>query len=258
MKGTTSKSLLKVKKTVSIEKKRNQNATIKQKEQAQGDSSLEGEYEEYIADTNVLVHQASLLCESYCKSLKAESASFLEKDAFSVDSLVQLPTSKPRLEQKLQLGEAQFGLDLCHIRKPCKHAGKGGKKGCPSVLVLTSSAKRALELMRELPHYNQACRIHKLFAKHIKVEEQAQLLKKFHICMAVGTPNRVQKLADEDALDVSQLKLIVLDMRLDAKKRDLLTLSEVRDDFWSLYRTHFREKVQGGGLKFAMAHLPGV
>ena len=43
---------------------------------------------------------------------------------WTVDSLVQLPTSKPRLEQKLQLGEAQFGLDLCHIRKPCKHAGK--------------------------------------------------------------------------------------------------------------------------------------
>jgi hypothetical protein len=42
MKGTTSKSLLKVKKNVSIGKKRNQNATIEQKEQAQGAASLEG------------------------------------------------------------------------------------------------------------------------------------------------------------------------------------------------------------------------
>uniref|UniRef100_A0A7S0WSV5 Protein CMSS1 n=1 Tax=Pyramimonas obovata TaxID=1411642 RepID=A0A7S0WSV5_9CHLO len=198
-----------------------------------------------------LEQQASLLGESYCKSLNAESASFLEKDAFSEDTLVQLATEKPRLEQNLQISEQRLGLELCRLKKPCKHAAKGGKKGCPSVIILASSAKRALELLRELPHYGQACRIHKLFSKHMKVEEQVAVLR-YHVCIAVGTPNRVQKLADMEALNMSHLQLILLDMQPDAKQKTLLTLPEVRDDFWSLYRAHLRGRVQAGELKFAM------
>jgi len=212
------------------------------------ESKLEGDSS---GDSTSLECQASLLGESYCKALKAQSASFLENDAFSVDTLVQLATEKPRLEQNLQISEQRLGLELCRPKKPCKHAGKGGKKGCPSVIILASSAKRALELLRELPHYGQACRVHKLFSKHMKVEEQVAALK-HHLCIAVGTPNRVQKLADLEALDISRLQLMILDMQPDAKQNTLLTLPEVRDDFWSLYRAHLRVRVQAGELKFAM------
>ena len=37
----------------------------------------------------------------------------------AVDSLVQLATSKSRLEQNLQISEQRLGLDLCHLKKPC-------------------------------------------------------------------------------------------------------------------------------------------
>ena len=65
----------------------------------------------------------------------------------------------------------------------------------------------------------QACRIAKLFAKHIKVAEQQQYLQQHLLCIAAGTPNRLCKLADTEALQLSQLQLIVLDVQQDAKQR---------------------------------------
>ncbi len=65
----------------------------------------------------------------------------------------------------------------------------------------------------------QACRIAKLFAKHIKVAEQQQYLQQHPLCIAAGTPNRLCKLADTEALQLSQLQLIVLDVQQDAKQR---------------------------------------
>jgi hypothetical protein len=48
-------------------------------------------------------------------------------------------------------------------------AGQSTEKRRPEVLVLTGSALRALELMRQLPSFGRGCRIQKLFAKHMKV-----------------------------------------------------------------------------------------
>jgi protein CMS1 len=65
----------------------------------------------------------------------------------------------------------------------------------------------------------QACQIAKLFAKHIKVAEQQQYLQQHPLCIAAGTPNRLCKLADTEALQLSQLQLVVLDVQQDAKQR---------------------------------------
>ena len=65
----------------------------------------------------------------------------------------------------------------------------------------------------------QACRIAKLFAKHFKLAEQQEHLQQHALCIAAGTPNRLGKLADMEALKLSQVKLIVLDVHQDAKKR---------------------------------------
>ena len=69
----------------------------------------------------------------------------------------------------------------------------------------------------------QACRIAKLFAKHMKVAEQQTHLQQHPLCIAAGTPNRLCKLADLEALQLSQLRLIVLDVHQDAKKRCVLS-----------------------------------
>ena len=46
---------------------------------------------------------------------------------------------------------------------------QSAEKRRPEVLVLTGSALRALELIRQLPSFGRGCRIQKLFAKHMKV-----------------------------------------------------------------------------------------
>lgn len=65
----------------------------------------------------------------------------------------------------------------------------------------------------------QACRIAKLFAKHLKVAQQQEYLQQHPACIAAGTPNRLCKLADIEALQLSKLRLVVLDVSQDAKQR---------------------------------------
>ena len=65
----------------------------------------------------------------------------------------------------------------------------------------------------------QACRVAKLFAKHLKVPEQQKRLDSSPVGIGCGTPNRILKLADTDALKLDRLRLLVLDMQLDAKQR---------------------------------------
>ena len=65
----------------------------------------------------------------------------------------------------------------------------------------------------------QACKVGKLFAKHFKVEEQRADLATRRLAAAVGTPNRLAKLADLGALRLDRLRLIAVDVHLDAKQR---------------------------------------
>ncbi|KAG8083294.1 hypothetical protein GUJ93_ZPchr0015g6670 [Zizania palustris] len=60
--------------------------------------------------------------------------------------------------------------------------------GSPALLVISSAALRSLELLRGLKMLTKECRPVKLFAKHMKVEEQVQLLKT-RVNIACGTPN---------------------------------------------------------------------
>lgn len=65
----------------------------------------------------------------------------------------------------------------------------------------------------------QTYKIGKLFAKHIRLEEQEAALGARPMPVAVGTPNRLLKLADSGHLRLDRLKFIVLDVHLDAKQR---------------------------------------
>ncbi len=65
----------------------------------------------------------------------------------------------------------------------------------------------------------QACKVGKLFAKHFKVEEQRADLERRRLAVAVGTPNRLTKLADLGALKLERLRLVAIDVHLDAKQR---------------------------------------
>ncbi|KAL5215886.1 hypothetical protein ABZP36_007287 [Zizania latifolia] len=120
--------------------------------------------------------------------------------------------------------------------------------GSPVLLVISSAALRSLELLRGLKMLTKECRPVKLFAKHMKVEEQVELLKT-RVNIACGTPSRIKKLIDMEALSLSRLKLVVLDIQRDAKSFTLFTLPQVSNEFWDLYKGYLVEKVRGGDTR---------
>ncbi|KAG5552294.1 hypothetical protein RHGRI_010394 [Rhododendron griersonianum] len=65
------------------------------------------------------------------------------------------------------------------------------------------------------------------FSKHMKVEEQVAVLKN-RVNIGCGTPSRIQKLIDVEALGLSRLAVIVLDRHTDVKGYSLFTLPQVR------------------------------
>ncbi|XP_068660789.1 uncharacterized protein [Aristolochia californica] len=125
------------------------------------------------------------------------------------------------------------------------------ENGNPAVLIICSSALRALELLRGLKPLTRECRAAKLFAKHLKVEDQVLSLKD-RVNLACGTPNRIKKLIDMDVLGLSRLAVLVLDMHTDAKGYSLFTLPQVSGEFWDLYKTHFHLRFLKGDLRICL------
>lgn len=123
--------------------------------------------------------------------------------------------------------------------------------GCPAILIISSSAMRSIELLRGLRSLTKECHAVKLFSKHMKVEEQVSLLKN-RVNIASGTPSRIKKLIDIEALGISRLAAIVLDMHADVKGYSLFTLPQIRDEFWDLYRTYFHQRLLHGDLKLCL------
>ncbi|KAG9447484.1 hypothetical protein H6P81_013612 [Aristolochia fimbriata] len=123
--------------------------------------------------------------------------------------------------------------------------------GNPAVLIICSSALRALELLRGLKPLTRECRAAKLFAKHLKVEDQESLLKN-RVNLACGTPNRIKKLIDMDVLGLSRLAVLVLDMHTDAKGYSLFSLPQVSGEFWDLYKVHFHQRFLQGDLRICL------
>ena len=109
-----------------------------------------------------------------------------------------------------------------------------------------------LALLRELPDFNRGVRVAKLFSRHIKAEEQAAALAAAPVCVAVGTPARLAKLAAMGALSTARLQLLVLDCDRDAKQRCLLDIPETRRDTWALWREHLAARVAGGTARVAL------
>ncbi|XP_035687640.1 protein CMSS1-like [Branchiostoma floridae] len=126
-------------------------------------------------------------------------------------------------------------------------------KGAPLVLVLAGAAKRAVDLNRDSATFRGKARSIKLFAKHIKVQDQVEQLSKQVAHLAVGTPARVATLVEEDALRLDHVRCVVLDWTYrDVKLRRLCDIPEVRDDLFQLLRKHLIPLAKDGILKFGL------
>ncbi|KAI0237083.1 Protein cms1, partial [Massospora cicadina] len=68
--------------------------------------------------------------------------------------------------------------------------------GSPIILVITPSAIRAVSVARGAKEACMNLKVAKLFAKHLKVDEQIDFLNKSDVSLGVGTPNRIIKLVE--------------------------------------------------------------
>ena len=112
-------------------------------------------------------------------------------------------------------------------------------KARPKVLFVSPSALGALDCLKNCQGLHKGCAIAKLFAKHMKVAEQAAHLQEHPANVALGTPNRLLKLATEGHLDLSGVGVVALDMRKNPKRQSLLDIPDVTGDWWALWERFF-------------------
>jgi protein CMS1 len=166
---------------------------------------------------------------------------------------------KDRVAENLPEFLEQFATS----RQPQKKGKKGGKKGsaagldtapsekgAPHTLVIAASGIRAADLTRALRQFQtKECMVAKLFAKHIKLQEQIELCKKCRMGIGVGTPQRVLDLLDQGALKLEFLERVVVDAsHVDQKKRGILDMKEVQAPLVKLL-ARMKERYEGGAAE---------
>jgi protein CMS1 len=102
----------------------------------------------------------------------------------------------------------------------------------PCVVVICISAKRAVEVLKELS--GTKVRAAKLFAKHMKLAEQSEQLQTIPFGLAVGTPNRLRALCDGGDLSFAHTQLVILDCQVSNKAFTVCTLPDTAPDTMSL------------------------
>jgi protein CMS1 len=110
--------------------------------------------------------------------------------------------------------------------------------GTPRLIYLCSSAIRCVDVIRTMRSLGPKVKIGKLFAKHLKLQDQLDFLKKNKISAAVGTPNRVLKLIQEGALNLDGLDFVLLDTsHKDKKEMHIFDLPEVAQEIKALFES---------------------
>lgn len=210
------------------------------------------------AATTTPSQQLSFFLNHYQSTNKIQLSS-LELDSVKDSCILELPPGLPQDATTLsEHMKTAFGQSWRH--ELCDKQILQGKiePGNPALLVISLSALRSLELYRGLKPFSTECPVVKLFSKHIKVEDQVSSLKN-RVNIASGTPSRIKKLIDMEVLGLSRLQIIVLDMHTDVKGYSLLSLPQIRDEFWELYKCYFHQKVVEGDLRICLyGQLPVI
>jgi len=119
------------------------------------------------------------------------------------------------------------------------------------VILISPSAIRAVDLYHSLKSEFTEVSIAKLFAKHIKIEEQIHFLHNTITPICVGTPNRIRKLAECGALTINNCELLLIDTHRDDKKATIFDINDTKDDLLRFYKFYCDEHIQKLGMKLA-------
>lgn len=114
--------------------------------------------------------------------------------------------------------------------------------GFPIVLVICAGAKRAADVINSISK-DMKVKVAKLFAKHFKVQDQMDLLSRNHFPIAVGTPNRINKLIELGALKLSKLQLVLIDIAQDSKSFTTLSLTDTRNDLYNMMQLYIENEL---------------
>ena len=95
-------------------------------------------------------------------------------------------------------------------------------------------------------------RVAKLYAKHMKVSEQEAQLRGIDFAFAVGTPNRLLKLADIGALSFDGMQLLIMDVQANEKQQTIFDVKETAFDLVTLYRKHVHRALLAPQSKLQM------
>jgi len=198
------------------------------KEESTEKTSKPRRAEQTESDDVIAKMNPSLLADHFAKSTRK---SFPDSSPIELEDLY-LPTKafkkasdfdEPRLahnmpgflEKTTENGKA----GLVHLE-----AGKG-----PHTLVITSAGIRTADLARVLRVFNsEESQVAKLIAKHMKLKENIKHMKKNPVGIAISTPMRLRDLIDADALNLDDVKRIVVDGSYqDEKRRSIFEIKEV-------------------------------
>lgn len=182
------------------------------------------------------------------RSAPAKSVPFLQT---GTDKLTEkavrdtTSTSKPRTAEHLP----DFLERFAGSKRKKKLGQANPAKGSPHTLVIAGAGLRAADLVRALQKYRtKDALVAKLFAKHIKLKESIETVKKARISIGVGTPQRIIDLLEDGALKAEGLERIVVDAsHIDVKKRGMLDMKETLVPLVELLtRKEFRERYESG------------
>lgn len=120
-----------------------------------------------------------------------------------------------------------------------------------SVLVISSSAIRATEIIRFFGGLRKQCGIGKCFAKHFKIEEQLSFFNTVRPAIAAGTPNRLIKLfaAGHEYFNFDDVKLVMIDTYRDQKQRNIFEIPETCVDLLDFYSNTIRPSLEADNCK---------
>ncbi|KAJ3097825.1 hypothetical protein HDU97_004522 [Phlyctochytrium planicorne] len=107
------------------------------------------------------------------------------------------------------------------------------KDNSKRVVVITMSAERAIEI---IPRLKKSIKVAKLFARHMKVKDQVEVLKKKDVSVCVGTPNRIAKVMELGALTADNISYVIFDGAADKKERTVFSMKELEPDVLSILK----------------------
>ncbi|KAG8136737.1 hypothetical protein E2320_005293 [Naja naja] len=127
------------------------------------------------------------------------------------------------------------------------------EKSSVVMLVICGSALRCLELIRSMATFKGDGKVMKLFAKHLKIQEQIQMLEKDVVHVGVGTPGRIKALIQQEGLKLTCLKYFILDWNhRDQKLRRLIDIPEIKKETIDLLEMELIKLCKNGSVKLGL------